>query len=111
MNGKFLPFFEANGIPKSEDSNPLTILTTPAQVATWNNNKLPSDQVSVENGAILTNSERYSLIIDPQLQGQSWIKGKEGSDMQIIQLSQKGWPKKVEMAVSNGKILMIEAIG
>lgn len=31
--------------------------------------------------------------------------------MQIIQLSQKGWPKKVEMAVSNGKILMIEAIG
>jgi dynein heavy chain len=30
MNGKFLPFFEANGIPKSEDSNPLTILTTPA---------------------------------------------------------------------------------
>lgn len=31
--------------------------------------------------------------------------------MQIIQLSQKGWPKKVEQAVSNGKILMIEAIG
>jgi dynein heavy chain len=31
--------------------------------------------------------------------------------MQIIQLSQKGWPKKVELAVTNGKILMIESIG
>lgn len=67
--------------------------------------------MSLENAAIINNCSRYPLIIDPQLQGQSWIKGKEGSDMQIIQLSQKGWPKKVEMAVSNGKILMIEAIG
>lgn len=31
--------------------------------------------------------------------------------MMIIQLSQKNWLKKVEMAVSNGNILMIEAIG
>jgi len=31
--------------------------------------------------------------------------------MVIIQLSQKGWLKRIEMAVSNGQILMIEAIG
>jgi dynein heavy chain len=31
--------------------------------------------------------------------------------MVTIQLSQKGWLKRVEMAVSNGNILMIEAIG
>jgi dynein heavy chain len=31
--------------------------------------------------------------------------------MITIQLSQKNWLKKVEMAVSNGNILMIEAIG
>jgi len=31
--------------------------------------------------------------------------------MIIIQLSQKGWLKRVEMAVSNGSVLMIEAIG
>jgi dynein heavy chain len=31
--------------------------------------------------------------------------------MITIQLSQKGWLKRVEMAVSNGNILMIEAIG
>jgi len=31
--------------------------------------------------------------------------------MITIQLSQRGWLKRVEMAVSNGNILMIEAIG
>jgi hypothetical protein len=45
------------------------------------------------------------------MQGQKWIKGKEGGEMVSIQLSQKAWLKKVEMAVSNGQVLMIEAIG
>jgi len=31
--------------------------------------------------------------------------------MIIIQLTQKNWLKKVEMAVSNGNVLMIESIG
>ena len=31
--------------------------------------------------------------------------------MIIIQLSQKNWLKKVDMAVQNGNILMIEALG
>lgn len=31
--------------------------------------------------------------------------------MIIIQLSHKNWLKKVEMAVSNGNVLMIESIG
>jgi len=29
----------------------------------WNNQGLPSDQVSTENGTILVNSERYSLVV------------------------------------------------
>jgi dynein heavy chain len=61
----FLPFFDKNNIPKSKDCNPLKILTDDAAVAGWNNFGLPPDRVSTENGAILTNSERYSLIIDP----------------------------------------------
>jgi dynein heavy chain len=76
-NVKFLDFFRKNRIPLSADSNPLIILTDEATIAEWNNQKLPSDRVSTENGAILTNSERYSLIIDPQLQGITWLKEKE----------------------------------
>ena len=64
-NQRFIEFFRKNKIPMSPDPNPLAILTDEATIAEWNNQKLPSDRVSTENGAILTNSERYSLIIDP----------------------------------------------
>jgi len=40
-----------------------------------------------------------------------WIKGREGSELVTIQFSQKYWLKKVEAAVTNGNVLMIEAIG
>lgn len=47
--------------------NPVSLLCDEATVAGWNTYGLPPDVVSTENGAILTNSERYPLIIDPQL--------------------------------------------
>ncbi len=67
--------------------------------------------MSLENAAVVVSCKRYPLLIDPQLQGQKWIRGKEGNELQVIQLSQKGWLKKIEMAVSNGNVLMIENLG
>jgi dynein heavy chain len=61
----FVEFFKTNNIPMSATPNPLIILTDEAKIAGWNTFGLPPDQVSTENGAILTNSDRYSLIIDP----------------------------------------------
>ena len=63
--GDFEKFFKTNNIPCSPGANPLTVLTDEATVAGWNNFGLPPDRVSTENGSILNNSERYSLIIDP----------------------------------------------
>lgn len=39
------------------------------QVAEWQNERLPSDQISVENGGIITQCQRWPLMVDPQLQG------------------------------------------
>jgi dynein heavy chain len=66
MYENFVEYFKTHDIPMSADANPLKILTDEATVAGWNTFGLPPDQVSTENGSILTNSERYSLIIDPQ---------------------------------------------
>lgn len=65
INENFVEFFKKNNIPMSPSANPLAVLTDEAEVAGWNNFSLPPDRVSTENGSILTNSARYSLIIDP----------------------------------------------
>ena len=105
----FVKFFKDNGIPHSPEAAPLKILTTDAEVATWNNQKLPSDKVSAENGAILTNSDRYSLIIDPQLQGITWLREKEKeSDLQVTRLANPKMVKTLELSIETGKPVLIE---
>lgn len=77
INGNFIDYFKKNAVPCSPAADPLLILTNDALKAEWNTQKLPNDSVSTENGAILTSSDRYSLMIDPQLQGITWIREKE----------------------------------
>lgn len=98
-------------IPFTDGIDPLIVLATASDQAKWMTEGLPADRVSLENAAVVVSCNRYPLIIDPQLQGMKWIKGREGPEMEIIQLSQKNWLKKVELAVSNGKILFVEALG
>lgn len=107
----WLPDIVEKQIPYTDGIDPLVVLATAADQATWKTEGLPADRVSLENAAVVVSCNRYPLLIDPQLQGQKWIKGREGSEMVTIQLSQRNWLKKVEMAVSNGNVLMIEAIG
>ena len=67
MLQEFQPFIHKRGIPKSQNLNTVQLLVDDATKAQWNNQGLPSDTVSIENGVILVNSERYPLLIDPQL--------------------------------------------
>lgn len=109
MDDNFIKFFKANNIPLSPACDPLGILTDEAEIAEWNNQKLPSDRVSTENGAILTNSDRYSLIIDPQLQGITWLKKREeANDLKVTRLSNPKVVKVLEAAIEAGNPVMIE---
>jgi dynein heavy chain len=109
MGDKFMKFFIDNKIPMTEGKTVLDILTTPAMVAKWNTEKLPPDSVSIENGAILSNSARYSLIIDPQLQGITWLKEKEkDSNLQVTRLTNPKIVRTVETAVEQGQPVLIE---
>jgi len=111
INENFIPFFESNNIPKSLDPNPLGVLTDDAQTAGWNNNGLPPDRVSTENGAILTNSKRTTLMIDPQLQGVTWIrKTWEPKGLKVTRLSHPKMNKIVEFAVEAGDPVLIESM-
>uniref|UniRef100_A0A1B0C971 Dynein heavy chain ATP-binding dynein motor region domain-containing protein n=2 Tax=Lutzomyia longipalpis TaxID=7200 RepID=A0A1B0C971_LUTLO len=54
-------------IPHSSGNDPLSLICDDALTASWNNEGLPNDRMSTENAAILTNSTRWPLMIDPQL--------------------------------------------
>nr|XP_031541762.1 dynein heavy chain 17, axonemal [Vicugna pacos] len=98
-------------IPTTEGLDPLSLLTDDADVATWNNQGLPSDRMSTENATILCNTERWPLVVDAQLQGIKWIKNKYGSELKVIRLGQKSYLDIIEQAVSEGGTLLIENIG
>nr|XP_023507674.1 dynein heavy chain 17, axonemal isoform X2 [Equus caballus] len=98
-------------IPITEGLDPLSLLTDDADVATWNNQGLPSDRMSTENATILCNTERWPLIVDAQLQGIKWIKNKYGEELKAIRLGQKSYLDIIEQAISEGDILLIENIG
>lgn len=98
-------------LPISEGLDPLTLLTDDASIAQWNNEDLPSDRMSVENATILTNCERWPLIIDPQLQGIKWIKKKYSSKLRTVRLGQKGYLDVIEQAISAGDTVLIENLG
>lgn len=66
--------------------------------------------MSSENATILTNSSRWPLMIDPQLQGTKWIKNKYGEDLIVLRLTQKNYLDKIEYAIANGEIILLESI-
>ncbi len=96
----FAKYFIANKIPMSAQMDPVRLLTDESTAAKWNKQSLPSDKVSIENGTILTNSERYPLMIDPQLQGISWIREKEKDNkLKSLRLGSKSINRELEIAI------------
>ena len=88
---QWLPDIAELKIPCTDGVDPLDILSTPSQRALWASEGLPADRVSIENAAVVVSCSRYPLLIDPQLQGIKWIRGKEGGEMVAIQLSAARW--------------------
>eukprot|EP00899_Mesostigma_viride_P009330 jgi/Mesvir1/18399/Mv14277-RA.1 len=109
VSEKWIPDLEERQIPMTEGIQPLTMLSNDTEQAKWANEGLPSDSLSLENGAIITNCARWPLMIDPQLQGIQWIKNKEGPHgLKIIQLSQHKYIDIVENCIANGIPILVE---
>jgi len=102
----------ARQIPMTEGLNPQKKLTDEATVAQWNSEGLPSDELSVDNGTIITTCTRWPLIIDPQLQGITWIRSKEEKNNLIsLQLTQRGYMDRLVKGLEDGAPILIENIG
>ncbi|XP_035799351.2 dynein axonemal heavy chain 11 [Amphiprion ocellaris] len=106
----WIPFLQAQkvSVPLTDGLDPVLMLTDDATVAAWHNQGLPNDRMSTENAAILTTSERWPLIIDPQQQGIKWIRKRLGSELRVVRLGQKGYLDVIEQALVCGETVLIE---
>jgi dynein heavy chain, axonemal len=50
------------------------VLVDPAEIRAWNIQGLPQDDLSIENGIMVTRGSRWPLMIDPQGQANKWIR-------------------------------------
>ncbi|CDI77652.1 hypothetical protein EPH_0029460 [Eimeria praecox] len=105
-----------NGIPCSESLNIVDLLVDEGTRGEWNLQGLPADELSVENAIIVTRSDRYPLLVDPQGQAHNWIKKKEeksmkGSRQCITTATDPRFKDKVEFCLSEGLPILIENLG
>ncbi|XP_006898632.1 PREDICTED: LOW QUALITY PROTEIN: dynein heavy chain 9, axonemal [Elephantulus edwardii] len=110
MDGAWRPYLNQLKvpIPVTPSLDPLRMLTDEADVATWQNEGLPADRMSMENATVLINCERWPLMVDPQLQGIKWIKNKYGEALRVTQIGQKGYLQTIEHALEAGDMVLIE---
>lgn len=76
---------KAREIPFGDSLNLNEMLIDAPTISEWNLQGLPNDDLSIQNGIIVTKASRYPLLIDPQTQGKIWIKNKESqNELQVI---------------------------
>ncbi|CDJ70106.1 hypothetical protein, conserved [Eimeria necatrix] len=105
-----------SGIPCSDSLNIVDLLVDEGTRGEWNLQGLPADELSVENAIIVTRSDRYPLLVDPQGQAHSWLKKKEedrmkGSRQCITTATDPRFKDKVEFCMAEGLPLLVENLG
>ncbi|KAL3321293.1 Dynein heavy chain 3, axonemal, partial [Cichlidogyrus casuarinus] len=87
-------------------------LGEPVKVRFWNICGLPVDSFSTDNGIIVTNSNRWSLCIDPQGQANKWIKNLEKeNNLKVIKLTDSNYVRTLEGAIQYGFPVLLENVG
>lgn len=100
-----------NSIPNSSDLNVTEKLGDPPTISEWNLQGLPNDELSIQNGIIVTKSSKFPIMIDPQSQGITWIKNKESTnDMLVTSFDDKYFRNYLEDCIQLGKPLLIENV-
>jgi len=94
----------------SENYSLIDSVANPETVREWNSKGLPSNSASVSNGILMKRSNSYPYLIDPQLQGSTWIKKMEAENqLRCVKANDEvNLMKQVELCLRNTFPIMIE---
>ncbi len=99
-------------LPLTEPFRLETLLTSEVEIIQWASESLPSDELSIQNGILTTRASRFPLCIDPQMQAVTWIKRKEGKDLdgRVKTFNDADFLKHLEMAITFGFPFLFENV-
>ena len=90
----------------------LEALVGPYLIREWALQGLPSDNFSIENGAILQRSKAFCFMIDPQGQANQYIRRKEAKNkLKVVKLSDENYMRVLESAMLVGAPVLMENVG
>ncbi|CAE7729574.1 DNAH7 [Symbiodinium sp. CCMP2456] len=84
----WISLMRENKVPSSSSFLLRSVIGEDVVIRQWVIDKLPNDQVSIDNALILSNSRRWPLMIDPQIQANKWIRNSKGDKLLVLRLSQ-----------------------
>lgn len=59
---------------------------------------LPTDDLSVQNGILVTRATRFPILVDPQGQGRAWLRQREAAaQLRTIGLADKSFRAALEV--------------
>ncbi|EGR28544.1 hypothetical protein IMG5_173090 [Ichthyophthirius multifiliis] len=94
---------------RAQNFNFLKFLTTESQILKWKSQGLPGDSLSLENSAMIFNSSKPCLLIDPNTQATEWLK-KAIENVEILNQQDPKFTNQLELAVLFGKTLLIQEL-
>jgi dynein heavy chain len=113
IESKFYKDCASSGIPVTKDLNLSSFLVDDGTIAEWNSQGLPKDDLSTQNGILVTQASRFPLLIDPQGQALSWLMTREAGSLPIwgsITLADEKLSDNLAYCLKEGKPLVIEGI-
>lgn len=69
-------------VPVTQPFRLEAIMTDDVETTAWASEGLPGDELSIQNGLLTTRAARWPLCIDPQMQAVTWIKAREGKQLE-----------------------------
>ncbi|RKP20476.1 dynein heavy chain 6, axonemal, partial [Rozella allomycis CSF55] len=100
------------GIPVSSSFNLTKQLGDQVLIREWNLKGLPNDDLSIENGILVSRGRRWPLMIDPSGQANRWIRNMEmNNGLKIIKLNDPKFLRNLENAIRLGNPVLLEDVG